>query len=406
MADTVRVPMTKTRRFWMLACLAALLVPVLVIVSCDRKKEEPDVELPDPLPPGPTTLPVIVNPAIPTVTPGTELGRYGDEIMVAGRLFRTGTRVVLWTDPGGYDAYRTERRFSPWAEAPWQPGTAKEPAPKDQPSRPARFGVRDGVLNWPELELVRGGGWPLEVLQTKIDQFVLHYDVVGFSKFCFKTLHDGRGLSVHFMLDVDGTIYQTLDVKERTFHATTSNHRSIGIEIANRGAWESDVQLREFYTRDEFGARLTIPARFGDGGLLVPGTYRPLRPEPVRGRINNLSLVMYDFTPQQYDALTRLTATLCTVLPRITLDYPKDARGRLVTHKLSDSTLLRYQGVIGHYHIQSEKYDPGPSFDWDLLIGGARKLMSSEALEANRKARGSYVRPGTIPIRSTSASDR
>lgn len=371
------------------------------VVSC--KKEEPEVALPDPLPPPPATLPVIQNPQIPTVVPGTELFRYGDEIVVAGRYFRTGTRVVLWTDPGGYDGYRTERRFSPWSDAPWQPATPKVPAPKGQPEKPARFGVREGVLNWPELEMVRGGGWPLELLQKKIDQFVLHYDVVGTSRACFRTLHDDRGLSVQFMLDVDGTIYQTLDVKERAYHATSSNHRAIGIEIANRGGWESDVPLREFYSKDEQGVKISLPARFGDGGFLVPGVYRPFRPELVRGRINGLNLVMYDFTPQQYAALTKLTATLCTVLPRITVDYPKDPRGRLVSNKLADSTLERYQGIIGHYHIQSEKYDPGPAFNWEQVVGGARKLMSAEALEANRKARGSYVRPGTI---ATSQAER
>ena len=52
-----------------------------------------------------------------TPTPGTPLLRRGDEIIVAGQLFHTGTRVVTWMDPGGYDAYRVERRFSPWAES-------------------------------------------------------------------------------------------------------------------------------------------------------------------------------------------------------------------------------------------------------------------------------------------------
>jgi N-acetyl-anhydromuramyl-L-alanine amidase AmpD len=37
------------------------------------------------------------------------------------------------------------------------------------------------------------------------------------------------------MLDLDGTIYQTLDLKERASHATIANSRSIGIEIANMG---------------------------------------------------------------------------------------------------------------------------------------------------------------------------
>lgn len=392
------------------------------------------------------TLPLPVRPStFPTTTPGTELRRYGDEIMVAGRLFRTGTRVVLWTDPSGYDAYRTERRFSPWSTAAWTPPVmrpatrpAARPGPgtttanprstgssasgqaahrpgaaagstatggmtlafpdgfEDQPPRPNRVGIRDGVLSWPELEQVRGGGWTLEMLQQKVDQFVIHYDAVGFSRFCFRTLHDARGLSVHFLLDIDGTIYQTMDLKDRAFHATTSNHRSIGIEIANRGAYESLIPLREFYGQDEAGVRLTIPARFGDGGLLVPGVYRPARPEPVRGRVNGLNVVMYDFTPEQYDALVRLVATVATVLPKITLDYPREANGQPKLRRLTESQLERWQGLIGHYNIQADKYDPGPAFQWERVVSGARSLMSPEALEANRRARNHPVRPGSV----------
>ncbi|MEM9559092.1 MAG: N-acetylmuramoyl-L-alanine amidase, partial [Planctomycetota bacterium] len=36
---------------------------------------------------------------------------------------------------------------------------------------------------------------------------------------------------------VDGTIYQTLDVTERAWHATKANSRSVGIEIAQIGAY-------------------------------------------------------------------------------------------------------------------------------------------------------------------------
>src|SRR5262249_7786504 len=45
-------------------------------------------------------------------SPGAELAGQGDEIVVCGRLFHTGTRVVLWPDPGGFDAYRVQRRFT------------------------------------------------------------------------------------------------------------------------------------------------------------------------------------------------------------------------------------------------------------------------------------------------------
>ena len=57
--------------------------------------------------------------------PGTPAKRKGDEIMVAGQMFHTGTKVVLWTDPGGYDAYRVERRFAPLEESDWENTKAK-----------------------------------------------------------------------------------------------------------------------------------------------------------------------------------------------------------------------------------------------------------------------------------------
>src|SRR5438445_9309724 len=44
--------------------------------------------------------------------PGALAARKGDEIVVAGQFFHTGTRVVLWMDPGGYDAYREIGRAS------------------------------------------------------------------------------------------------------------------------------------------------------------------------------------------------------------------------------------------------------------------------------------------------------
>src|SRR5687768_1151948 len=51
------------------------------------------------------------------IQPGEKLYRRGDEIVIAGQLFHTGAPVVLWTDPGGFDAYRTERRFSDWKDS-------------------------------------------------------------------------------------------------------------------------------------------------------------------------------------------------------------------------------------------------------------------------------------------------
>lgn len=303
--------------------------------------------------------------------PGAPLVRRGDEIMVAGQLFHTGTPVVMWTDPGGYDAYRTESRFVPFAERGYDPARSKVDSPQ-------RYNLREEGLSEDELETVRGGGWPLELLQSRVDQFVIHYDVCGTSRQCFKVLHDIRGLSVHFMLDIDGTIYQTMDLKERAWHASRANSRSIGIEIANIGAYPPGAEtLDTWYTLTAGGAPvITLPEWMGDGGVKTPGFVgRPLRRERVRGTVHGTELEMYDLTPEQYRALAHLTATLCTVFPNVTCDYPRDDAGNVLLTALPEAEWQGYRGLLGHWHLTEGKIDPGPAFQWDKVVREARALM-------------------------------
>jgi len=322
------------------------------------------------------------------VPPGKQAARTGDEIVVAGQMFHTGTRVVTWMDPGGYDAYRVERRFSPFDKSSWETSKAEVP----DLSGPARYNLRKAGLTDEEVERVRGGGWDLPTLRKTVDQFVLHYDVCGTSRQCFKVLHDFRGLSVHFMLDIDGTIYQTLDLKERAWHATTSNTRSVGIEIANMGAYAAADKgpLKEWYAQDDKGTRIALPARLGDGGVRTPGFVGcPARPEPVSGNVQGRDLWQYDYTPEQYAALIKLTAALSTIFPKLKCDYPRDEAGKLITRKLSDDQLKNLTGVIGHYHIQTDKTDPGPALQWDYLITEANRLKHGGFSElADRASRG------------------
>jgi hypothetical protein len=287
-------------------------------------------------------------------------------------------------DPGGYDAYRVERRFSPLEESDWDSTKA---AVKDIVT-PNRYSLRKGVLTPAEVERFRGGGWDLPTLQRVVDQFVLHYDVCGISKQCFRVLHDFRGLSVHFMLDIDGTLYQTLDLKERARHATIANDRSIGIEIANMGAYGANEleTLNTWYGTDASGRLvIKVPEKLGDPMIRTKDfTGSPARPERVTGNIQGQELNQYDLTPQQYEALIKLTATLAKVFPQIKLDYPRGPDGRVLPRKLPDADLAKYQGVLGHYHIQTNKTDPGPALQWDKVINGARRLLRMPALPAAR----------------------
>jgi len=304
------------------------------------------------------------------IRPGDPLVRQGDEIVVCGQLFHTGAPVVLWTDPGGYDAYRVERRFAPPEKASWE-------ASSGSLATPNRYGVREP--SDPTLAArVRGEGWRLEDLALVVYQFVIHYDACGTSRRCFQILHDVRGLSCHFLLDLDGTIYQTLDLKERAWHATIANNRSIGIEIANIGAFPpaETGPLDEWYWENEDGTTITIPARFGDGGIRTLGFEgRPVRTHAVTGEINGVGLVQYDLTPEQYESLIHLTAALCRVFPRLTCEYPRAAEGNVLTRTMTEGEWTGYAGLLGHYHVQGNKVDPGPAFQWELLVRGVRERM-------------------------------
>ncbi len=231
--------------------------------------------------------------------------RKGDEIVAAGQFFHTGTRVVLWLDPGGYDAYRVERRFAPIERI----GLGKSRAEvtnltNAQPLWPARESL-DGRNKSKRCAAAAGICRCCKAWLTSSCCIMTSAARAGR---VFEMLQDDRGLSVHFLLDLDGTIYQTLDLKERAWHATTSNDRSVGVEIANIGAFPADGEnpFAQWYQTNADGQTyITIPKRLGDGGIRTPNfTGHPARNEPVSGAIQGEDLVQYDYTPEQYAALT------------------------------------------------------------------------------------------------------
>ena len=309
--------------------------------------------------------------------PGEPALRSGDEIVVCGRMFHTTTPVVLWLDPGGYDAYRVERRFGPVEKATEPPSRA------DAVKTPNRYGSRLRLLPENERARIRAEGWDLPTLQRLVDQFVIHFDARGTSRRCYEVLQDVRGLSVHFMLDLDGTIYQTLDLKEAARHATIANARSIGVEVANIGAYPVGMPnpLATWYEPlPGGGVKIRIPTSDGEPKALLHADLRPARPALIGGETQGKPLEQYDYTPQQYEALIKLTATLALIFPKIKLDYPRDPDGRLITKRLPPDDYARYQGVLGHYHVQLNKIDPGPAFQWDRVIEGARRLAAAAAV--------------------------
>ncbi len=283
----------------------------------------------------------------------------GDEIVICGQRYHTGAPVVLWTDPGGYDAYQTSFR------------NGKKPVDADEKTGRRYTPGRRGKV------VVPADCTDVNTLAQVVDQFVLHYDVCGTSRTCFRVLQHGRGLSVHFMLDIDGTIYQSLDLRERAWHASQANTRSVGVEIAQMGARRrADLgQLDEWYEPEGNRTRLTLPARHGDGGVRTPAFVGyTARPDLIEGGINGGHYLQYDFTPEQYDSLVRLIATLTRVLPRIELEVPRAPDGSVLDRALTELEFEAYSGLLGHYHVTTRKIDPGPAFDWQHLLDSVRRV--------------------------------
>ncbi|MEM7264059.1 MAG: peptidoglycan recognition family protein [Planctomycetota bacterium] len=365
-------PYSPPSSFLIVACVAMLLLGGCALA--DRRVDssgriqprppEPEAPLPaeakpiefavEPEPAGPT--------AAPTVTPsdaaprpiGSPLRRDGQEIRACGQLFYIGTPVVLFHDPGGFDAYRPHRFFEPEIQEPVH-----------EPERLARFGSHRRNLPPEHDARVRRDGWTLPDLRESVSQVVVHYDMSGTSWNCFKVLHDVRGLSCHFLLDVDGTLYQTLDLKERAWHAGVANDASIGIEIAHIGARRDPAELKRWYPERDGKAFYQIP-RLIRGRLPEEYVGIPARPGLFDEVIHGARYYQYDYTEEQYRALERLLVGLSRIFPKLEPNIPRDGNGELVWVTLPNQG-ADFRGVIGHHHLTRQKQDPGPAFDWERI---------------------------------------
>lgn len=246
----------------------------------------------------------------------------GTAIVAAGQPFDVGRTVVLWNDDQGFNGY--EKRCID------QTGGCCD-------FDSERYGVRKGLTKR-----------SLETLQGIVSQFVLHFDGCVNSRSCFKSMHNrtrpgggsGCGLSAHFMIDTDGTIYQTLDLAERAYHAEQENSISVGVEICNRGRY-NPAEMHK------------LPAEWRT---------RPRRDVIINGFKYNA----YDFRPEQYESIVALTRTLLRIFPKMKPEVP-ERNGEVILETLEKP--LDFHGIVGHLHVDldKQKWDPG-ALDWKRIL--------------------------------------
>ena len=194
-------------------------------------------------------------------------------------------------------------------------------------------------IEWPRVRLFfEGDGYKLTKGFKKMTQkrdpkfFVCHWDVCLSSETCFRVLKK-RGISVHFAIDNDGTIYQFMDMNDVAYHAGSRkwNTASVGVEIAN--AFYPKYQ--DWYKRKGFGERPVI------------------KDAMVHGKKLETHLGFY---PVQLQALQALMKAVhkATGMP---LKAPLDRKGNTSTKVSKPVADGRFEGFVSHYHLTNRKID-------------------------------------------------
>ena len=248
-------------------------------------------------------------------------------IVIARKKVDIGTRVVLWDEKYGLNGYDTTRYVVKTENR--KTGKIKTKIIKGKRYN-SRSKIRKVDLNW---------------CKKFVNQFFLHHSGLYRSRDTYGVLHKERGLSCHFIMDDDGTIYQTLDVKERAWHGGSCNTTSVGIEIDSRA---SATKFPTAYDKEH------------------QKKYR-VGPRKIRiDNIHNINIKGYDYSDGQYNALIKLTNGLCKEL-NINKDFPRGVDGKIVKGVIKSPT--KFNGIMCHYHLTDNKIDP-ISLDYGKILKG------------------------------------
>lgn len=168
--------------------------------------------------------------------------------------------------------------------------------------------------------------------KRNIRLFVNHWDVCLSSRSCQRVL-DKRGASVHFLIDNDGTIYQTLDMQHGAWHAGSErvNRASVGVEISN--AYYTKYQ--SWYENNGFGTRPVVTDAWVHGRKL--GEHM-------------------DFYPVQIEALKALWKAIHKAA-EVPYEAPQNQFGSTSTRYEQDVKYGSFSGFISHYHVSKNKID-------------------------------------------------
>jgi len=160
---------------------------------------------------------------------------------------------------------------------------------------------------------------------------VTHWDATLSAKHCYRILKK-RGISTHFSIDNDGTIYQNVDCNDIAWHAGKKlwNDRSIGIDFTN--AYYTKYQ--DWYVKNGHGERPILEGVECHGKKMKP---------------------FLGYYPEQIEAYKKLLLALHDHYG-IMLEAPEED-GKFVTELYTPAARSKFKGVVSHYHLTKNKID-------------------------------------------------
>ena len=309
------------------------------------------------------------------------MGKYrtSGRLIIGGQEFQTDAPIVNFREGPRWDAtletcIATETDPNPFALCKMQAPGKYSPYDGD--------GGRTATVRYQPRHSLRQKQWnnglnaPYDAAKQVIRQFMIHHDGCATADMCFSVLQNERGLSCHFLVDNDGTIFQTLDLALEGWHGSELNASSIGVELCNRG----DAAKEPTYYAKKNMKRDVKPCK-----------------------INNHLIRSYNFTEEQRDAMQRLARALLRLLPNLPAEYPQSSPGQQALVTLPFGDISRFSGYIGHYHLTSNKWDPGP-WDFKEFCQKIRGAFCWPAFPRGEPAKKDQTQP-VVPDQSSSVKE-
>jgi len=176
---------------------------------------------------------------------------------------------------------------------------------------------------------------------------VTHYDVCLSAASCKRVL-EKKGISSHFAIDNDGTIYQMVDTQNIGWHAGNRkvNEAAIGVDISNAVY----TKYQNYYRKKGFGNRPLLE------NVKVHGT-------KVKECLG--------FYPIQIEAYKVLVETLCKHYD-IPLAMPMATDGTVLRAEHAETKKGKFKGIVNHFHVTRGKWDTA-NLDWDQVLKDLRE---------------------------------